>query len=334
MTGLYLGVDAGNSKTVALVAAVDGTVLGWGRAGVGDIYGGYGADHAAEQVCTAAQQALQVAAAEPVDVRRAAFRLAGVDWPEDERYWNDTIATRLHGIASWSVKNDGFALLPYATPSRVGVSVIIGTGPAIAARGPGGKEFSPSFWIQEHLGAGGLGAAGFRAVVDAHLGLQPPTAMAAGFLDMFEEPGVPALLHAFTRFVDPRPRAHLARASRTVLKAAAAGDLAATKIVHDQAESAAKYARVAAQAAGFDPDQDPVSIVLGGSVITSEHGVFRDAAVRAIAEQLLHAHVAELPGAPVEGALLDALAEDGQLVTAELRSRVGHRTYPPALLQT
>jgi N-acetylglucosamine kinase-like BadF-type ATPase len=334
VTGFYLGVDAGNSKTVALVAAADGTVLGWGRAGVGDIYGGYGADHAAEQVCTAALQALQVAGAEPADVRRAAFRLAGVDWPEDERYWNDTIATRLHGMASWSVKNDGFALLPYATPARVGVSVVIGTGPAIAARGPDGKEFSPSFWIQEHLGAGGLGKAGFRAVVHAHLGLQPSTALTAGFLDMFEEPGVPALLHAFTRFVDPRPRSQLARASRTVLKAAAAGDPAATEIVLEQAQSAAKYARVAAQEVGFDPDQDRVSIVLGGSVITSEHGVFRDAAIRAIAEELLHAQVCELPGAPVEGALLDALAEDGEVVTVELRNRVGERAYPSALLQT
>src|SRR6185312_1179927 len=34
-----LGVDAGNTKTVALVARLDGTVVGAGRAGCGDIYG-------------------------------------------------------------------------------------------------------------------------------------------------------------------------------------------------------------------------------------------------------------------------------------------------------
>src|SRR5438105_4774145 len=33
-----LGVDGGNTKTVALVAALDGTILGAGRGGCGDIY--------------------------------------------------------------------------------------------------------------------------------------------------------------------------------------------------------------------------------------------------------------------------------------------------------
>ena len=36
---LYLGVDAGNSKTVAVLADAAGTVLGYGRGGCGDIYG-------------------------------------------------------------------------------------------------------------------------------------------------------------------------------------------------------------------------------------------------------------------------------------------------------
>jgi N-acetylglucosamine kinase-like BadF-type ATPase len=34
----FLGVDAGNSKTVALVAQTDGTILGCGRGAGGDIY--------------------------------------------------------------------------------------------------------------------------------------------------------------------------------------------------------------------------------------------------------------------------------------------------------
>ena len=33
-----LGVDGGNTKTLALVATLDGTILGMGRAGCGDIY--------------------------------------------------------------------------------------------------------------------------------------------------------------------------------------------------------------------------------------------------------------------------------------------------------
>jgi N-acetylglucosamine kinase-like BadF-type ATPase len=332
--GVYLGVDAGNSKTVALVATADGTVLGWGRAGVGDIYGGYGADRAAEQVCAAVRQALAAACAEPRNVQRAAFRLAGVDWPEDEQFWHSTIATKLEGLGSWSVKNDGFALLPYTGPTRTGVSVIIGTGPAIAARGPRGKEFSPSFWIQDPLGATGLGSAGFRSVIRSHLGLQPPTDMTAGFLDVFGEPGVPALLKAFTRYSDPRPRGTLGRASRTVLRAAAAGDPAASQIVVGQAGAVAEYARVAAQAVDFDPDEDELGVVLGGSVIGSEHGVFREATISALATRLPRAHLTEVPGPPVEGALLDALAEDEQQLSPGVRSRVAGPSYPAEFLQT
>ena len=33
-----LGVDGGNTKTIAIVAALDGTILGTGRGGCGDIY--------------------------------------------------------------------------------------------------------------------------------------------------------------------------------------------------------------------------------------------------------------------------------------------------------
>jgi N-acetylglucosamine kinase-like BadF-type ATPase len=36
---LVLGVDGGNTKTLALVAREDGAVIGTGRAGCGDIYG-------------------------------------------------------------------------------------------------------------------------------------------------------------------------------------------------------------------------------------------------------------------------------------------------------
>ena len=39
MTALSLGIDAGNSKTVALACPASGQVAGAGRSGCGDIYG-------------------------------------------------------------------------------------------------------------------------------------------------------------------------------------------------------------------------------------------------------------------------------------------------------
>ena len=36
--GFVLGCDGGNTKTIALVAAPSGEILGWGRAGSSDVH--------------------------------------------------------------------------------------------------------------------------------------------------------------------------------------------------------------------------------------------------------------------------------------------------------
>jgi N-acetylglucosamine kinase-like BadF-type ATPase len=83
-----LAVDGGNTKTIALVAGLDGTILGTGRAGCSDIYN---ADHnraramqiALDNIEDAVMTALRAAGAEPGDLVAGVFGLAGADWPED-----------------------------------------------------------------------------------------------------------------------------------------------------------------------------------------------------------------------------------------------------------
>ena len=102
MSGAYLGVDAGNSKTVALVCDDRGTVLGWGRAGIGDIYGAPDEQTAVRNVFTAVDAALDAAGVDAI--RAAAFCLAGVDWPEDERFWWERVARRYPALGRFSVR--------------------------------------------------------------------------------------------------------------------------------------------------------------------------------------------------------------------------------------
>src|SRR5437764_3190546 len=86
-----LGVDGGNTKTIALVAALDGTILGAGRGGCGDIYnavitGTPWPDPAAAAIANieyAVETALQAANVQPSDLVTAVFNMAGADWPED-----------------------------------------------------------------------------------------------------------------------------------------------------------------------------------------------------------------------------------------------------------
>src|SRR5213082_763497 len=83
-----LGVDGGNTKTIALVASLDGTILGAGRGGCGDIYaaeaGTKWPDSAAAAVANieyAVRSALQAAQIDTSDIVTGVFNMAGADWP-------------------------------------------------------------------------------------------------------------------------------------------------------------------------------------------------------------------------------------------------------------
>ncbi|MDX6377453.1 MAG: hypothetical protein QOE98_1756, partial [Gaiellaceae bacterium] len=129
---LVLGLDGGNTKTVALVAQGDGTVLGAGRAGCADIYGAITPEAAIEAIAGAAQQALDAAGAKGSDLDAAVFCLAGADWPEDFELHRRELTARLGLRQSATVFNDAIASLRAGTPDAVGVAAVVGTGGAIA----------------------------------------------------------------------------------------------------------------------------------------------------------------------------------------------------------
>jgi len=104
--GVLLGVDGGNTKTIALVARPDGTVVGAGRViECADPYA-VGLEHAVRVIESAAELALAEAGAPNVGC--SAFSLAGADWPEDL----DDLGRALH--VRWPdalIVNDGIGAL-------------------------------------------------------------------------------------------------------------------------------------------------------------------------------------------------------------------------------
>lgn len=86
-----LAVDGGNTKTIALIADIHGSILGKGRSGSSDIYNTVGAaryglsavDFAIANIEAAVQQALQAAHIQPAMPTASVFNLAGADWPEN-----------------------------------------------------------------------------------------------------------------------------------------------------------------------------------------------------------------------------------------------------------
>ena len=114
-----LGVDAGNSKTVAVVAQTDGTVVGWARGGGGDIY--VSETGALVAVMGAVDTALHMAAVSPQQLSASCLSLVGADWPEDFAFWQREVARRGLGERSLVV-NDALGALRAGSPSGEGGS--------------------------------------------------------------------------------------------------------------------------------------------------------------------------------------------------------------------
>jgi N-acetylglucosamine kinase-like BadF-type ATPase len=329
---LYLGVDAGNSKTAALVSTASGEVVGAGRSGCGDIYGAPSPEAAVDEVMSAVGAALAQAGADPSDLSAlsgAAFRLAGVDWPEDAAYWDEALRRRHPSLVRRSILNDGYAAIRCGEPTGVGIAIAGGTAAAIAARGPAGELWDMGWWGQHAMGAIGLANEALKAVFLAELGLAPETALTPALLVHYDKASAAELNHWLTRREGGAGHQDRTRCARVVTAVAKDGDPVATGIVRAQGLHLATYAGVAARLTGLAAADAPVSVVLSGSVLMASESPVAAALLEELPTHVPRAvpHRGALP--PVAGALLDALAENGVTVTQDVTARVAG-TLPSA----
>jgi N-acetylglucosamine kinase-like BadF-type ATPase len=332
---ILLGVDGGNTKTVAVAAAADGTILGGARVlGTSDIYAvppdvAVAIHHAVADAALASAGIVDVSGSADggaTDSRAtvgrgarsvtAAFSLAGADWPEDIALLEEHHRRRWPGAI---VVNDAIGALRAAVPHGPGVVVVCGTGAATGARGVDGRTWHTSFW-QEPQGGHELGVRALRAIYRADLGIDPPTRLTDQILAATGELSVESLLHhASGRAVaDRRDPAALAW---IVLEAADAGDPAAVAIVAGQGMELGRTALAAARRVGIGPS-DAFGLALTGGVLRHSGAGLRDAIARTV--------LAGAPGAvllgpamePAAGALLLAFDAAGIAVDAPILERI------------
>ena len=315
MTGLVLGIDGGASKTVAIVADLTGRVLGAGRAGNADIYQ---TPTAEAHVAAAIAQALTAAAAKADDVISLTLSLVGADWPEDFAHWQAALAGLGIGASTRSViVNDAVGALWAGAPTGPAVSVVIGTGCAIGARGPDGRMWHSSFW-QRTQGGGELATRALDAVYLAALKLGPATTLTQAALLRFGARDVEDLLHGFTGR-NPPPRAPVATFAPAVLDAAAAGDAVATALAVAQGEAIAAYARVAAAKVGITAQ---ARLVLAGGICRHPARLMPGCVVAGLAKMVPDLQVVGNVPEPVAGAVLMALSGVGMPIGDDVRARL------------
>jgi N-acetylglucosamine kinase-like BadF-type ATPase len=324
-----LGVDAGNTKTIALVARLDGQIVGMGRAGCGDIYGAVSDEAALNEIEHAVDAALRQAGIGREALVAGAFSAAGADWPEDFAYLQAAMAQRALGRRIVIV-NDAIGALRAGSPDGTGVVIACGTGVATGVRSPSGQVWHTSFWQEPH-GAYQLAEKTLRAVYRAELQIDPPTSLTAHVLDFFGTRSVEEVLHRFTSRRGARP-AHIGRLARALLDEASRGDATARRIVVEHGASLGDYALAAARRVGIE--YDPFYLVLAG-------GVFRHPSPL-MTEALLARVRATSPGIqamnsrfePAVGAVMLALEASGVTIDEALLGRLAPTLPPSSLFET
>jgi N-acetylglucosamine kinase-like BadF-type ATPase len=329
MERLLLGVDGGNTKTIALVARPDGTVVGSGRSlGTADIHATT-PELALDAVERAVAAALEAASVVHVrgragEIEASAFSIAGADWPEDIEMLASLLAERWPAPV---VVNDAIGALRAVIPTGPGVVVVCGTGTATGARGPDGQTWHTSFW-QEPQGARELGEKTIRAIARADLGIDPPTALTALVLTTLDVPDVGTVLHRRTRR-GPARWAEPAILAPLLLDAAEEGDPTAAAIVTSHGAALGTYALAAARR--VDAAEGPLGVALTGGVFRHPGRLLRDSTFGAVRAGAPLAHEVVPSLEPVAGALLLAYDAAGIEVAGPVKQRL-RATLPAAAL--
>jgi N-acetylglucosamine kinase-like BadF-type ATPase len=328
--GGVLAFDAGNSKTDVALVAADGTVLGMARGG------GFEPQSVGADAAIAGLEPLVVAAAAEAGLRvgdvplvqQISACLANADLPiEEERL---AAAFEARGWAeSVYVTNDTFALLRSGVDEPRGVAVVCGAGINCSGLLPDGRtaRFTALGKLTGDWGGGAqLAEEAFWSAARAEDGRGPATALLTTLPAYFGMPSLTAVIEAF--HFGELPAERQLEAGPVLFQVAAAGDAVALGIIQHQAEEIVAMAVSALRR--LELLDEPVTVVLGGGVLTAGHSVLVDRVVRLLAEVAPKAvpRVVDVP--PVVGAALLGLDHTSAGAAAQARLREAFAPPPAA----
>jgi N-acetylglucosamine kinase-like BadF-type ATPase len=306
-----LAVDGGNTKTIALVATLDGTILGAGRGGCGDIYNASaGTDWLDSATAAVANieytviSALQAANVKASDLVAGMFNMAGADWPEDFSFLHTSMEALGFG-RTILIQNDALGVLHAGSLDNTGVSVVCGTGAATGARGPDGRVWHSSMWQNQAQGGAQLGQKTLDAVYRAELGIDLPTTLTQRVLAFFDLNTVEELLHLFTSRVKTAPTNSVRHLTSILLDEAQADDSVARRIVQEHGWTLGKYALVAARRVGIEGTAFP--LVLAGGVFRHPSSLLSEAIIESVRTTSPAVRPTRYRFEPIIGVLFSAL---------------------------
>jgi glucosamine kinase len=294
----FAGVDAGGSKTLAVVVDEQGRELGRYTAG-GANHQAVGLERAAAQVREALAGAARAAGAE---LPAAAWvGMAGIDRPGDMELWLPVLRPLAGAIR---LTNDAELALA-ALDGAVGVAVIAGTGSIAWGRDARGQTARAGGWghvIGDEGSGYDIGRMALQAAARAADGRGPETALQGLVLGHWElaSPG-----EMIGRVYPDGDKASIARLAALVFAAARAGDRVASRIVARASGEVALAALAAGDRLDFADGRLPLA--LAGGLLVNEAG-FRDQVLRRIRRRRRLGQVAVVEEPALAGARAAARA--------------------------
>jgi len=289
-----IGVDGGGTKTLALLADLDGHVIAKGVSGPSN-YNAVGFDAA----CGALENAINEARKDnPGAIAALCLGVAGAGRQKDiDLFYN--WATKKFPNTAVKIVNDAVILLAAGSPDGPAMALVCGTGSIVYGRTVSGELIRAGGWgyLFGDEGSGyAIGVAALRAVMQAHDGRGPATLLTELVLDRRGVNSPPELVRKI--YGVESPRLEVASLADLVEQAAGRGDEMAIAILE---EAAHELARTVAVIYPKLSNSVPPLVITGGTIL---HGPYLQAAFHRVCENLaltfaVVRHVLE----PAEGAV-------------------------------
>jgi len=297
-----LGIDAGGTKTVCLLADAEGRIAGEGIGPGGNLLT-FGEEHLERALRQAIDGALH---GHDLPIAAVCLGLAGVDRAEDERIVRNIVA-RIGYQSHVVIVNDALIALWAGTDEPAGIVIVAGTGSIVYGRNARNVAARAGGWghIIGDEGSGyWIGREVLRAVVRAADGRGPRTRLTGAVLEHFglaDLTGLPRIVYDLEL-----PRANVAALGPVVQAAHDAGDAVATRILTEAVEELVFAAGSVVRQ--LDLANQEFHFVLAGGVFRAVPWLAGELPVRlaAIAPQ---SHARVIDDEPAMGAVRLALAE-------------------------
>ncbi|AWB45798.1 ATPase [Paenibacillus sp. CAA11] len=313
----FLGVDAGGSKTYAMIANEQGAVLGVGKGGNGNHQ--KNREQAENSLQQAVSGAIMASGLTKPQLEYSWFGLAGADREADLRILRPIISS--FGLPQTEISCDTWIALRAGTESDYGIVLICGSGVNCAGKNPRGVTYQCGgfgYRFGDYGGGYDLSVEVFRSVLRADEGREKETVLSERLIQLLGYSSVSELREDYldhSRDLSP----HIAE---LLFQAADEGDQVATGLLNKQGDelglaAAATIHRLAMEEHSFD-------IVLAGSLLTKgdRSGIIRRAIEQRVKHTAPNGTLRVLTREPVVGSVVLAMESSGMRVNQEVLDRL------------